>query len=420
LGVCVFFEVRDDLPSTPENPGDFMPLRAAATAPRLAGAWTTGSADVMAVAPVHGQTTAALQEPTARRQSAIDGLAASFRKAEGFTPEAVADLKRRLQVLRDQGRQAVPAIRDFLRSRQDASLDNVPGANVLGQRTLRLALIDLLRQIGGAEAIEASLEQLRSTESPSEIAALAINLESVAPGVYREEALSTVIRSLQTMAQARNALEVRPLFEALQALGGPEATMALERLPHNADTVEYLRNKDTTVTPTVRTYALIALANLPGGEGASSLAFLAADPEVPLAHRTVEPFRMLAQAAAHQDQAAEELIGLAQSKQIPERAWDAVASALAGRYLQFPAAGTDGTIVQSSDGPGSGAVAPFVRGFYDNERHLLYEERMVSRNWSTTQVRLQVDLIDTLLAATDSPAATQALQRAKDTLRRRP
>jgi hypothetical protein len=97
-----------------------------------------------------------------------------------------------------------------------------------------------------------------------------------------------------------------------------------------------------------------------------------------------------------------------------------VASALAGRYLQFPAAGTDGTIVQSSDGPGSGAVAPFVRGFYDNERHLLYEERMVSRNWSTTQVRLQVDLIDTLLAATDSPAATQALQRAKDTLRRRP
>jgi hypothetical protein len=60
-----------------------------------------------------------------------------------------------------------------------------------------------------------------------------------------------------------------------------------------------------------------------------------------------------------------------------------------------------------------------VRGFYDDARHVLYEERAVSANWSAQQVRQQLALIETLLGATHAPAATQALQQAQASLQGR-
>ena len=348
----------------------------------------------------------------------VEDLVAPFKNMQELTPEGAKDLKRRLQDMRERGTDVVPAIRDFLRSQQDVEFDKMPGGKLAEQRTLRLALIDTLRQIGGAEAIEVSLEQLRMTKTPSEIAMLALNLEEAAPGVYRDEAIQTVLSALQDLARTKNPLEVRPLFEALQALGGPEAMTTLEQIPHNADMVGYLRNKDTNISPTVGTYALITLASLPDGEGISSLADLAGDPNVPVAHRTAGPFQMLAQASADQAQAAEELIELAEAKQIPDQAWDAVANALAGKQLQFPTPPPEGTPPGKNEASGSGAGASFVRGFYDDEHNLLYEERLVSRTWSATQVQQQLALIDTLLGTTDAPAATQALQRARQTLTR--
>ena len=179
---------------------------------------------------------------------------------------------------------------------------------------------------------------------------------------------------------------------------------------------QYLRDKDTRISPTVGTYALMALAGLPDGEGVSSLAALAADPNVPVAHKTAGPFQMLAQASAEHVQAGKALVELAQARQIPDQAWNAVANALAGKHWQFPSRLPDGTLPGKHAAEVSDAGAPFVRGFYDDQRHVLYEERAVAGTWSAPQVRQQLALIETLLGATHAPAAAQALQQARETL----
>jgi len=424
LGLFVLFGSRDKPHPPADKPLNTVAQQAPAAAPPSGSAWTASSDGLVVTS---GQPSAPSQTPVApsqtpvvqARNSVVEDLVAPFKNMQELTPEGAKDLKRRLQDMRERGTAVVPAIRDFLRSQQDVEFDKMPGGKLAEQRTLRLALIDTLRQIGGAEAVDVSLDQLRMTKTPSEVAMLALNLEEAAPGVYRDEAIGTVLGALQDLARTKNPLEVRPLFEALQALGGLEATTALEQFPHNADMVGYLSNKDTKISPTVGTYALITLANLPDGEGISSLADLAGDPNVPVAHRTTGPFQMLAQASADHAQAAEELVALAEAKQIPDQAWDAVANALAGKELQFPTPPPEGTPPGKNEAGGSGAGASFVRGFYDDERNLLYEERLLSPTWSATQVQQQLALIDVLLGMTDAPAATKALQRARDTLTRR-
>jgi hypothetical protein len=348
----------------------------------------------------------------------VEGVVAQFQNTRELTPEGARELKRQLQLVREFGKEVVPAIRAFLRSQENVELDKLKGAKLAQQRTLRLALLDTLRQIGGAEAVAVSLEQLRMTQSPGEIAMMARTLEEAAPGMFRDEALRAVIGALQVLTRSKDSLEVRPLFETLQALGGAEAMTNLERLPHNANMVRYLTGKDTNVTPTVQMYALITLAGMPDGEGVSGLAALAGDPRVPVAHKTTGPFQMLAQASADQAQAGQALVELAQAKQIPDQAWNTVANALVGKHLQFPSPPSDGTLTGKSEADVSAVAAPFLRGFYDDEKNVLYEERAVSRNWSAAQVQQQLALIDTLLGATQAPAAKQALQQARETLLR--
>lgn len=414
LGLFAIFASRDHGRPRSDELGSSVAQRTSATEPPTGGARTLASAGLQVVDAVPGQRAATMQGG----HFVAEPLGSPLENATAVTPDAT-NLKRWLQDARERGVGAVPAIRDFLRLRQDVHFEKTRDGKPAEPRTLRLALIDLLRQIGGPEAMEASLEQLRITESPGEIAMLAINLEAAAPGVYRDEAMWTVVNALQALARTKEPFEVLPLFEALRVLGGPEAMATLEQLAHNADTVRYLRNKDTYISPTVGTYALVTLAGMPDGNGVFRLAELAGDPNVPVAHKTVGPFQMLAQASAGNAQAGEELVALALEGQVPDRAWDAVANALAGKHLLFPTPAAAGAPTGKNESNGTGAGARFVRGFYDDERNVLYEERLVSRSWSAPQVQRQLALIDALLTATDSPAATQALLRAQETLRRR-
>jgi len=93
-----------------------------------------------------------------------------------------------------------------------------------------------------------------------------------------------------------------------------------------------------------------------------------------------------------------------------------VANALAGKHWQFPSRRSAGTLPGKNEADVAGVDTPFVRGFYDDEHQVLYEERAVSGHWSAQQVRQQLALIDTLLGATHAPAATQALQQAQASL----
>ena len=346
----------------------------------------------------------------AQRISELDALVAQLKNLRELTPEGVKDMKRQLQDVQKRGVDAVLAIRDFLRSQENVGFDRLNGGKLAEQQTLRQALFDSLRQIGGDEAIAVLLEQLGTNQVPAEIAMLARILEEMAPGVYRYEAIRTAANALSSLATTKDPLLVRPLFELLRELGGAEALAILEQFPANAVMVQYLRNKDTSLSPTVRMYALMALATLPDGQGISNLVALGADPNVPVEHRSADPFRMLAQASADQADAGAALLYLAGTGQIPDRAWAGVADALAGKLLQFPS--------QSADAGLSG-VSRFSRGFYDEQRNLLYEERTVLGRWSEDQIQFQLALINNLLSVAKSPAAVQALQRALAALRNR-
>src|SRR5262249_46852903 len=158
-----------------------------------------------------------------------DTLVAKFKNTTELTPEGAKDMKKLLQDLRKQGAAAVPAIRDFLLSKGDVDFDKLSGGELVNQHTLRQTLFDTLRQIGGDEAITGSLDQLRKTQTPTEIAMLARNLEELAPGVYRQEAMQITNNALQFLAASKDPLEVRPLFETLRELGGVEAVTTLDQ-----------------------------------------------------------------------------------------------------------------------------------------------------------------------------------------------
>jgi hypothetical protein len=363
----------------------------------------------------HKESPAQPVEPL-QRSWELDALVAKVKNAQALTPEGAKDMKRLLRELQEQGAAAVPALRDFLRSKEDVNFDNLSGGELAEHHTLRQALFDTLRQIGGDEATAVALEQLSGNQDPAEIAMLARTLEEAAPGVYRDEAVQVASTALQLLADA-NQVDVRPLFEVLRDLGGPEAATVLAQFPANADAVQYLRDKNiTNISPTVRMYALMSLASMPDGEGIPTLAALAEDPNVPVEHRPPEPFQMLAQASVDYADAGKALIELAQAGQIPEGAWGALADALAGEHLQFPSQLSGGTLPGQTEADVSGVDSPFVRGFYDDEHHIKYEERAVAADWSAKQVQQQLALIDKLLGATHSPAGTQALQQARASL----
>ncbi len=371
--------------------------------------WTAGRYEESPAQPV---------EPP-QRSWELDALVAKVKNAQALTPEGAKDMKRLLRELRKQGVAAVPAIRDFLRSKEDVDFDKMSGSELAEHHTLRQALFDTLKQIGGDEAIAVSLEQLGGNLDPAEIAMLARNLEEAAPGVYRDEAVRVASNALQLLADAKQ-VDVRPLFELLRDLGGVDAATVLAQFPPNADAVQYLRNKNmTNISPTVRMYALMALANLPGGEGILSLAALAGDPYVPVAHRAPEPFQILAQASVDFADAGKALVELAQAKQIPDRAWSAIADALAGKHLQFPSQLSGGMLPGQTEADVSGVDSPFVRGFYDDEQHIKYEERSVAADWKPKQIQQQLALIDKLLHVTSNPAGVNALRQARASLQGR-
>jgi hypothetical protein len=346
----------------------------------------------------------------------LDTLVAKVKNAQTLTLESAKDTKRLLKELRKQGVAAVPAIREFLRQKEDVNFDKISGGELAEHHTLRQALFDTLRRIGGAAAMAVSLEQLGGNQDPAEIAMLARNLEEEAPGVYRQQILQTTSSALQLLARDKEVVEVRPLFELLQELGGVEAAAILGQFPANANTVQYLRNKDTGISPTVRTYALISLASLPDGEGVLSLAALAGDPDVPVQNKPELPFQMLAQSAMEYDEAGDALVDLARARQIPDRAWEVVGEALQGKYLQFPSQFSGGVLPGEKGADRSGIEAPFVRGYYDDDKNIKYEQRLVSADWSAKQIQQQLALIDKLLSVTSSPTGVKVLQQVRASL----
>src|SRR5205085_11991929 len=113
--------------------------------------------------------------------------------------------------LSKQGAAAVPAIQDFLDKNADFMF-GADGARALGYGSARFAMFDVLRQIGGAEGIGALSGVLQTTSDPREIAALAQNLDQLAPEQYRGQILDAARQVLATASTLKgNETDVAPL-----------------------------------------------------------------------------------------------------------------------------------------------------------------------------------------------------------------
>lgn len=146
-------------------------------------------------------------------------IIARLQTLSGPGSRSVSDLRQAVSwfaELAKAGPAAVPSIREFLATHKDMDLDAAGPALVKAGRelhvgldfvvppSLRFGLFDVLRQIGGAEAEQVLAESLVQTGRGIEVSYLARVLQEIAPGKYREQAVSTA-RELLASGQPRNS-----------------------------------------------------------------------------------------------------------------------------------------------------------------------------------------------------------------------
>jgi hypothetical protein len=307
-------------------------------------------------------------------------------------PEEVHQLNDTFKQLIAQGAAGVPAIRAYLEKNQDLDFSNLRGGGLLDYKSLRMGLIDALKQVGGPEAMDVALETLKNTAVPWEVAVLARDLEQQAPGQFHQEALTAARESLaQGLAGGLGERDVAPLFQVLQSYGDASVVSDIEK-----------------ALPQYGYYANITLANLPGGEGIPALIQEVQDPTAIAGGQPDIAMRMLAQVSANNPQASEALVALARANQVSAGEWTSVASGLAGYNLEL---GTP--LVDKASAPlGRSGVQTIA---VDNGAQNIFVTP-VSASWLDGQINARLGLIDQLLAATTDPAGVQALQQARDSL----
>src|SRR5438552_4990848 len=285
--------------------------------------------------------------------------------AGGVSPQKAEELKRSFKQLVEAGAGAVPAIRAYLDRFQDIDFDPVGVAKQVGYSSLRMGMLDALRQIGTPEAMELSLQTLQTTADPQEIGFLAKGLEKqLPPDQFRSVVLAAASETLaQALSGQWSGRNVTPLFEVLQKYGDAGAIGLLEKSSSKWNF-----------------YATLALAGMPDGAGIPALVRMAHNQASAAVGHGDFALRPLAQAAMQFPEARATLLEQASLNQIPESAWPGIAASLTGNYIQY------GNQL-------FGNTAPPVM-------------------WSKEQIDLRLGLIDQMMAASTSPAGKQVLQNA--------
>lgn len=303
-------------------------------------------------------------------------------------PEQLAQVKAAFQELVAQGPAAVPAIGELLKQNVDVYYGK-GSAESIGAPTLRTALIETLRQIGGQEALALSREVLSTTGNPTEIAQLTRNLEATAPDEYSQESREAIYKELKAMAQNQpgNA-DVGPLFQALQTYGGSNAIADLELL-----------------APKWNFYATMALAGLPSGQGIPAIAKLAMDGSPNGIGNQDFALQMLAQLSARYPDAGLTLLEMAKQNLVPEWSWPRIAEVLGGLRYQFTHEYPD-NMFSAVDGAN-------LRTHRQPNGNQNFVSLTVPTESSSGAMDQRLAVIDQLLAANPGPAALQALQQAR-------
>ena len=141
---------------------------------------------------------------------------------------AVRQILAVLGQLAQAGPEALPAVRQFLGSNAEVEYESLTGKGVRDIRlltdavlppSLRLALFDVVRQIGGDEAEKLLAETLGRTGRGLEVACLTQLLEEMAPGKYRDVALAAAQALLNGGGADR--LQRDYLFSVLRRFNDP-------------------------------------------------------------------------------------------------------------------------------------------------------------------------------------------------------
>ena len=283
----------------------------------------------------------------------------------GVSLQKAEELQVSFKQLVDEGAGAVPAIREYLNRFEDIDFDSVSAGKQVGYSSLRMGMLDALRQIGTPEAMELSLQTLQTTGDPREIGFLAKGLEQQLPpdqfrSVVLEAASETLAQALSDQWDGRN---VTPIFEVLQKYGDEGAIDLLEKASGKWNF-----------------YATLALAGMPDGAGIPALVRMAQAQASAAENNGDLALRPLAQAAMQFPEARAILLEQARLNQVPDKAWPGIAASLAGNYIQY------GNQLFGNTAP------PVV--------------------WSKEQIDLRLNLIGQMIAATSSPAGKQLLQSA--------
>ena len=299
------------------------------------------------------------------------------------------------RLLLTYGKSAVPDVLEFLETGEDLPLAGNAGGT-FDFLSLRLALIDALGRIGGAEVEQFLFGQLQKTDSPAELEALARALETLQPALYRDAILDASLTRLLNMSSepdSNRPVETAPLFRVLQEYGDQDVAQALHRLPY-----------------WFRGYAAVALANLQDGQGIDLLASLARRG----AQRRDDnrALMLLAQAAPGEPMAEQAFVALMQDGVVPLDYWPLIADVLIGdRYLQLEEPPADPSRVGSLRGSN-----PFaVQTIFDRHVQLIYSVNY-SAVLATEDVANRLALIQRLLDEATTPAAREALWAAFDLL----
>lgn len=283
----------------------------------------------------------------------------------------------------------MPAIREFLEKNADVKFPPTENGDFLGVPSLRFAMFEALRQIGGPDAMSLAAEVMQTTIRPEEIALLARNLEASAPDQYRDAAVAAARSALARATPNMATVDTSPLFEVLQKFGGTDVLPDLEN-----------------VSAKWNYYSPIVLASLPDGAGISSLVRMAQNVDGTFEGSSRFALRMLAEVAPQYPDAAQGLLEQVRNNKVPNSAWLGIASALGGEQT-FYGQGYLNTIV-----PPAGATEPKTYHLAGSNQN--FNSMNVSPTWTTDQFIKQIAFIDQLRAA--NPTAATMLENVRAAL----
>lgn len=302
----------------------------------------------------------------------------------------VTEWRGRLRAVIAMGADAVPAIREYLALNKDY-LFGRENARALQYESVRDALIDSLRQIGGEVAIQATLETLQTTADPGEVLELARNLEKMAPGVHRAEMLDAARQVLGMAKQGElKDYDVGPLFEVFQKYGDASAIADLQQA---GDKWKY--------------YSTVALANLPESAGVPALIQMVTGPG---GNRGLA-LELLAQLSARNADAKAAVAEQVRTGGVKANQWPYLAAVLGGDHYQLPeslwSAALDSSALEQQK---TAHIAYGNQNFYQGPP---------PGGHSPEAIREQLGIVDELAALTVDPAALRSLAAAKQALQQR-